>query len=286
MFNSNVPLMGNNTAVSGESLGMEGDLGGHDGQDVWALVAQEVIALEEQRNLERKERYVERVNRWFKVCSDRMLVESTLLFWEVFQSIWPRHCQRTFNSKFGTSPEVFGRMWLRYGLDFEEWDVYPSDILMTFNWLTTNSTFDDLAANWHAARSTFHEVAWRTLYALYEILDEISWDRLDWHNLEEPIPNEAHMLKGVTFIVDGIECGIAKPVDPIEEHAWYSNKKGGHSIKYEVVTSISSGRIKWISGGISGALHDVTLSRNSGLLDAIPPGELGIADRAVGFRLN
>ena len=64
--------------------------------------------------------------------------------------------------------------------------------------------------------------------------------------------------------------------------AFYSGKAGKHTIKYETCTHISSGRIMWESGGISGAISDISLTKVSGLLDAIPDGEIGLADK--GYR--
>lgn len=52
-----------------------------------------------------------------------------------------------------------------------------------------------------------------------------------------------------------------------------------HCIKYQVVVRISDGQIVWISGGVWGSIHDLTLLRQSRLLQKLLPGEHLYADK-------
>ena len=153
------------------------------------------------------------------------------------------------------------------------------NLLVTMNFFKENLSMDSLAANWSMTRTSCHKIIERTQIALFQILDEVSWNRNEaWHP-EEVVSPQGHPFYGVTFSIDGIECGIAKPFDDNEENVWYSDKAGQHTVKYELCTHVSSGRIMWISGGIPGSVHDYALLQSSGLLEKIPDGQRGFADK-------
>lgn len=86
-------------------------------------------------------------------------------------------------------------------------------------------------------------------------------------------------FKDVKFSIDGVECPISEPVDRDARYVYYSKKAGRHTIKYEVATHVSSGRIIWISGGVPGSYHDKRLFNNLGFVDYLPEGERGLADK-------
>lgn len=268
-------------ALRATGLGEDDDEHGEEGiiiiQDPVGTMIEQSRLLEYERIQRRECAYAARVMRWWLVDQD-FENTCTSFFWSQVLQKWPLCTDRGFSSKFGVNVDVFGRLWARYGNELWPRRVGPLEILYTFNWLTTNSTYDSLALDWNMPRSTFMSRVDTTLEVLYDVLDEINWKKCDWHTRDEPVAGPGHMLHNVTFILDGIECGLAKPVDRTDENAWYSHKKGGHSVKYEVAANLESGRIMWIAGGIPGALHDSTLTRASGLLDMIPEGELGIAD--------
>lgn len=109
---------------------------------------------------------------------------------------------------------------------------------------------------------------------------QISWQPKPYHPPEKSV--ESGPLQGATFILDCTECRIAKPVDVESEYYYKSGKAHVTTIKYEVATQISTGRIMWVSGGGPGREHDNRVLRANGLLDHIPEGEIGIADK--GYR--
>lgn len=61
---------------------------------------------------------------------------------------------------------------------------------------------------------------------------------------------------------------------------FYSGKSKKHVIKYEVGVNIKTGEIAWIFGGVPGSVHDLTIARNSGILNLLDEGELIMADKA------
>src|SRR4051794_35737324 len=79
--------------------------------------------------------------------------------------------------------------------------------------------------------------------------------------------------------LDGTECPIQRPLDWETQFNYYSGKKGCHTIKYEVRVCISNGRLVWLAGGVPGRVHDISLARNSGILNQLQPGELILADK-------
>lgn len=210
------------------------------------------------------------------VCEDRLPTGSV---WSVLRLVWPNvSSDRAFSSLIGVGPTVIALLWLRYGIDFLAMGVGILEILIVMNWLTTNPTFDNLASSWNCERSTVHKLLHDTILVMYEVLDEVSWHPRVWHN-PELAPREGSLFHRVTFCLDGIECGLPQPTAKIQERAFYSDKKGTHAIKYETCTQLSSGRIMWIGGGVFGSVHDMTVTQHSGLLDIIPPGERGLADK-------
>ena len=86
-------------------------------------------------------------------------------------------------------------------------------------------------------------------------------------------------LKYVNWMIDGTECQIAEPTNEDLNYVCQSGKSKLHSIKYEVVCQVSSGRIMWVHGGGPASEHDRTLFKAGKLLDYVPIEEIGIADK-------
>ena len=230
----------------------------------------------DQRELERYEALERRQERWAKLDLN---AHDVSVFWGLFTELFGRFVSiRQFCSKIGFIPQVLDRLWLRYGPELAERHISPLDILMLCNWLAEHPSFDNIALAFGCSRSQAHKVVLNTLYQLWELLDEISWYPLVWHPAESMVV-EGSLFNNVTFVLDGIECKIAKPVDRRDEESYYSTKKGAHSIKYQTATNISSGRLMYYSGGIPGAIHDRTLLKHSTLPHIIPEGQYGLADK-------
>jgi hypothetical protein len=170
-------------------------------------------------------------------------------------------------------------MWARYFPDFLVADINLIDLMVTLNYCKENLSLDSLAANWLMKRGECYDVIQSTLVACSEILDEVSWRRNEAWQGEEALPPPAHPFHDVTCSIDAVEYGIAIRTDPEQPDLWYSEEAGKHTIKYEICTHVSSGRIMRISGAIPGSVHDFQLVTASGVLDAIPEGERGFAKK-------
>ena len=86
-------------------------------------------------------------------------------------------------------------------------------------------------------------------------------------------------MKGVSFIIDCTQCPIRKPIDPEIAPTFQSGKSHDYTLKYEVACHISTHRIMWVSGGVSGAEADTTILSGAGLFKVLPRNERGIADK-------
>jgi hypothetical protein len=64
----------------------------------------------------------------------------------------------------------------------------------------------------------------------------------------------------------------------VEQAEFYSGRKRRHTIKYEIGVHPESGHIVWIAGGVGGRTHDITLTRQSGLLESLESNELILGD--------
>lgn len=60
---------------------------------------------------------------------------------------------------------------------------------------------------------------------------------------------------------------------------WYSPKHGKHCIKYLVIARILDGQIVWVSGGVGGSVHDLTVLRESQCLHRLLPYERFYGDK-------
>lgn len=85
--------------------------------------------------------------------------------------------------------------------------------------------------------------------------------------------------KGINVVVDATECRIDRPQDNATQKEYYSGKDKCHTIKYELGIDIVRGFIVWLYGGVPGHVHDLEMSRASGIFDRLLPGELLLADK-------
>jgi hypothetical protein len=68
------------------------------------------------------------------------------------------------------------------------------------------------------------------------------------------------------------------------QQVFYSGKKKQHTIKYEIGVSIHTGLIVWLSGGVSGAVHDLTIAKDGILKEH--PDRLFIGDKGYSGHEN
>ncbi len=59
--------------------------------------------------------------------------------------------------------------------------------------------------------------------------------------------------------LDVTECFIERPLNNIIQRLYYSGKTRKHTIKYEIGIQLQTGKIVWLSGGVPGSVHDLTI---------------------------
>lgn len=84
----------------------------------------------------------------------------------------------------------------------------------------------------------------------------------------------------VNIIIDGTDCPIQCPLDNNIQRLFYSGKHKKHTIKYEIGVHKNTGNLVWISGGLPGSIHDLTMSRIGNTRSHLFPFEYILADKA------
>ena len=82
-----------------------------------------------------------------------------------------------------------------------------------------------------------------------------------------------------SIVVDCTDCPINRPNSDTQKQ-YYSGKSKRHVIKYQVAINLIDGTIVSVSAGFAGSIHDSTILRSTGLIDALDRGESVIADKA------
>jgi len=90
---------------------------------------------------------------------------------------------------------------------------------------------------------------------------------------------------GLAVLVDTFEQRVQRPKDRAEADGYYSGKKRQHTRKSQVVVDEATGAIVDVADSVRGPTHDLTLCRDSGVLDRLPAGVGALGDLAyVGLR--
>ncbi|XP_064489664.1 uncharacterized protein LOC135401290 [Ornithodoros turicata] len=81
-----------------------------------------------------------------------------------------------------------------------------------------------------------------------------------------------------TFIIDCTEVRTETPSDPEQQHYLYSHYKGGYTLKW-LVGIIPNGMIAFVSEPYGGRHSDSLITRQSGFLTHVLPGDLVMSDK-------
>ena len=73
-------------------------------------------------------------------------------------------------------------------------------------------------------------------------------------------------------IIDTFEQPIERPQDRAQADTFYSGKKKRHTLKVQVVVDEETGQIIDVSGSYPGPTSDMTVLKDSGVMDRLPPG--------------
>ncbi len=149
----------------------------------------------------------------------------------------------------------------------------PRDqLLVTLVWLRRYPTHEVLAWLFAVSDSTTVRIVAR----LVPVLADLGHDTMRF-----PDPGKHHRrafaalladLPELAVVIDTFEQKVQRPQRRAEADPWYSGKKKTHTIKSQVAVDVHSGRFCEIGESVPGPTADLTLLKQSGLLDRLPEG--------------
>lgn len=160
-------------------------------------------------------------------------------------------------------------------------------LLLTVIWLRLYPTNEALGFLFGVSDTT----AGRIIARLLPLLEASGQD-----TMRMPDPGRKHRrdLKQVLesapelqaiLLVDTFEQRVQRPRERAEADTWYSGKKKMHTLKSQVVVDGRTGRIVDVASGARGPTADITLFRESGMLERCPEEAVLCGDLAyVGMR--
>ena len=152
----------------------------------------------------------------------------------------------------------------------------------------------DIGYRFGISQSTVSRILTTWIYFIYLLLQSIPlWPSRAMINVDMPDCFKT-MYPSTRVILDATEIRVEKPSLPQLQQVTFSNYKNTNT--YKALVGISpSGVITFISKLYAGSISDKELTRNSGILDLLEPGDSVMADRGfdiqddlalLGVRLN
>ena len=84
----------------------------------------------------------------------------------------------------------------------------------------------------------------------------------------------------LAVLIDTFEQRVQRPRERSTADGFYSGKKKQHTLKSQVAVNEETGEICDVSESVAGPTADITLLKQSGLLDRLPEGVGGVGDLA------
>lgn len=192
----------------------------------------------------------------------------------IWAAIFGRWNERSWQALLGVSVLVCSAMWdVIPDLDKVVLGLQPLHLLWLLNWMREYNSLEAHAAWWHVDRKTFAKRVAQMMDVLLAHLDVI--------HLEARLDDGPALFNLGYIVLDAVLC----PVE-VDRKVWanqkpfFSPKHGCHGLKYELAVHWRTGRIVWIAGPAVGSMHDLTISRQSGILTFLQTiGEYGFADK-------
>jgi hypothetical protein len=153
-------------------------------------------------------------------------------------------------------------------------------IVLTLLWLRLYPTHDVLGFLFSVSQPTVG----RYLAHVLPVLEQMGMD-----SLRLPDPGKKHrrslpeLLTDVPelhVIVDSFEQVVQRPRRAADRACWYSGKKRNATMKVQVTVQRGSGYIVDVSASVPGRTADITLLKQSGVLEQLPDGMGCLGDSA------
>lgn len=151
-------------------------------------------------------------------------------------------------------------------------------LLMGLIWLRQYPTYEVLGVLFDLHKSNIC----RNLKIMLKLLQEQTAMDVRWPDKRRPKKHLEDMLAdfpSLEFIVDATEQPIYRPRGKEAQKPYYSGKKKRHTIKTQLAVTLT-GEIGDISESVPGSKYDLTLLRESKLLEGLPEEMGGMGDKA------
>lgn len=151
-------------------------------------------------------------------------------------------------------------------------------ILLSIVWLRVYPTHEVLGYFFGVSQPTVGRYIKRVL----PVLAQTGQDRM---RMPDPGRKRRHRLDSLlealpelVVVIDSFEQKIQRPKDPAVRDDFYSGKKKAHTLKSQVSVDEETGEIVDISESVPGPTADLSLLKQSGVLDKLPEGVGSIGD--------
>jgi hypothetical protein len=153
-----------------------------------------------------------------------------------------------------------------------------NQVLLTVIWLRVYPTHEVLGYMFGVSDSTVSRVIQRIL----PLLEQAGRDTM---RLPDPgrkrrrsLPELLHDTPELAVVIDSFEQKVQRPKHREVRDEWYSHKKRSHTTKSQIAVDEETGQIVDVSASVTGRTHDLTLLRQSGLLERLPAGIGSLGD--------
>jgi hypothetical protein len=156
----------------------------------------------------------------------------------------------------------------------------PDQILLTVIWLRLYPIHEVLAYLFGTSDSTVSRVIERVL-PLLEASGRDSMRRPDpGRKRRRQLDQVLAAVPELNVIIDTFEQRVQRPRARAEADTYYSGKKKAHTLKSQIVGHEVTGEIVDLAPSVRGPTADITLLKESQVLDRLPPGVGALGDLA------
>ena len=156
----------------------------------------------------------------------------------------------------------------------------PDQILLTVIWLRVYPTHDVLGFLFGVSQPTVGRYI-RHVLPVLEQAGQASMRLPDpGRKRRRKLPDLVKAIPELALVVDTFEQAVQRPKLAAERAAWYSGKKRSHTIKTQIAVDENTGWIVDVSNSVEGRSADISLLRQSGLLERLPPDIACLGDTA------